>query len=275
MLFLRDGRATLMAALAIPVVAAGGVRGHPGVPRLAEPDVARRYGHRGRPGHRRRGGRRRGHPSRAGARGSSPQEAARRQRQLLAGPVVSSTLTTVVVFAPLGFLSGVVGAFFAALALALAAAVLLSLVIALTVIPLLWPGCSCDRRSRRTRTGWGRATAAGSHGRCRGGGWWSWRSRWLVLLGGAGRRRVETGFIPEMDEGAYVLDYFAPARHGAAGGGRGWRGRSTRCCARTRRCRPSPGAWAPSWARPRPRRASRGDMHRAPEAGQTGAGSRR
>ena len=41
---------------------------------------------------------------------------------------MSSTLTTVVVFAPLGFLSGVVGAFFAALALALAAAVLLSLV---------------------------------------------------------------------------------------------------------------------------------------------------
>src|SRR6185312_1173323 len=55
----------------------------------------------------------------------------------LTGPVVSSTLTTVVVFAPLGLLSGVVGQFFRALSLTLSAAVLASLVLALTLIPLL------------------------------------------------------------------------------------------------------------------------------------------
>ena len=49
----------------------------------------------------------------------------------LIAPVVSSTLTTVVVFAPLGLLSGVVGQFFRALSLTLSAAVLLSLVLAL------------------------------------------------------------------------------------------------------------------------------------------------
>ncbi len=55
----------------------------------------------------------------------------------LTAPVISSTLTTVVVFAPLGLLSGVVGQFFRALSLTLSAAVLASLLLALTLIPLL------------------------------------------------------------------------------------------------------------------------------------------
>ena len=53
-------------------------------------------------------------------------------------PLVSSTLTTVVVFAPLGLLSGVVGQFFRALSLSLTVAVLLSLVSSRSrVVPLL------------------------------------------------------------------------------------------------------------------------------------------
>ena len=60
---------------------------------------------------------------RALAAGLSPRDAAAAGTSELAGPVISSTVTTVVVFAPLGFLSGVVGAFFAALSVALAAAV--------------------------------------------------------------------------------------------------------------------------------------------------------
>src|SRR5215470_55311 len=55
----------------------------------------------------------------------------------LVGPIVGSTLTTVVVFAPLGLLSGVVGDFFKALSITLSVAVLISLVLALTLIPLL------------------------------------------------------------------------------------------------------------------------------------------
>ena len=55
----------------------------------------------------------------------------------LVAPVVGSTLTTVVVFAPLGLLSGVVGQFFKALSLTLSVAVLISLVLALFLIPLL------------------------------------------------------------------------------------------------------------------------------------------
>jgi multidrug efflux pump subunit AcrB len=46
-------------------------------------------------------------------------------------------LTTVVVFAPLGLLSGVVGQFFRALSMTLSVAVLLSLFLSITVVPLL------------------------------------------------------------------------------------------------------------------------------------------
>ena len=55
----------------------------------------------------------------------------------LVAPVIGSTLTTVVVFAPLGLLSGVVGQFFRALSITLSVSVILSLFLALTLIPLL------------------------------------------------------------------------------------------------------------------------------------------
>src|SRR5262249_10434364 len=61
--------------------------------------------------------------------------AAEKGTQELLAAVVGSTLTTVVVFVPLGLLTGVVGQFFAALSLTLAAAVLLSLAYALFFIP--------------------------------------------------------------------------------------------------------------------------------------------
>ncbi len=70
-------------------------------------------------------------------RGMSSIEAAREALRELAGPVASSTLTTVVVFVPLGLLSGVAGQFFAALTVTLASAVLFSLVLSLTLTPLM------------------------------------------------------------------------------------------------------------------------------------------
>src|SRR5258708_13644225 len=57
--------------------------------------------------------------------------------EVLIAPVVGSRLTTVVVFVPLGMLSGVIGQFFRALSITLASAVLISLLQALTLIPLL------------------------------------------------------------------------------------------------------------------------------------------
>jgi multidrug efflux pump subunit AcrB len=55
--------------------------------------------------------------------------------QQLMAPLVSSTLTTVVVFAPLGLLSGVPGQFFRALSMSLSVAVLISLALSISVVP--------------------------------------------------------------------------------------------------------------------------------------------
>src|SRR5690349_1101905 len=69
--------------------------------------------------------------------GEPIEQAAEKGTQELVGPVIGSTLTTVVVFLPLGLLKGAVGEFFVALSITLTAAVLLSLLYALTFVPLL------------------------------------------------------------------------------------------------------------------------------------------
>lgn len=55
----------------------------------------------------------------------------------IAGPMTSSTITTIVVFAPLSLLSGVAGAFFQALSITLAISLVVSLVLAFLVTPNL------------------------------------------------------------------------------------------------------------------------------------------
>ena len=69
--------------------------------------------------------------------GADRHAAIRDAVQELIWPVTTSTITTVVVFLPLGLLQGVVGQFFIALSVTLTIAVLVSLGLALTVIPLL------------------------------------------------------------------------------------------------------------------------------------------
>ncbi|PYT15404.1 MAG: hypothetical protein DMF51_06785, partial [Acidobacteria bacterium] len=66
---------------------------------------------------------------------------------------VGTTVTTVVVFVPLAFLSGLVGSFFAALALTLVSAVLISLFFAVFVLPLVAARLLRPRAAVRVRTG--------------------------------------------------------------------------------------------------------------------------
>ena len=148
--------------------------------------------------------------------------------QELIWPVTTSTITTVVVFLPLGLLEGVVGQFFAALSLTLTIAVLVSLVLALTIIPLLAdqflreadvraeaaaaPAASHGLLARAARALDGlaalyaRALGAVLHH--------PWRMvAGAVLLAAAGvvaQRLVGSGFLPDMDEGAFVFDYWSP-----------------------------------------------------------------
>lgn len=131
-------------------------------------------------------------------------------------PLVSSTLTTVVVFAPLGLLSGVVGQFFRALSLSLSSAVLVSLALSVSIVPLL------ARLAVRRRHDAAAAehTAPGPLDRWYAGALTAVVARPLVALVAAvalaalsvvGYRAVGTGFLPPADEGGFVVDYLTPA----------------------------------------------------------------
>ena len=133
--------------------------------------------------------------------------------QELIWPVTTSTLTTVVVFLPLGLLQGVVGQFFAALATTLTIAVLVSLALALTIIPLLAEQFVTAHEVVAARSmfdGLGsryeRALASVLHYPRRV----AVAALILVTAGVVLMRLVGTGFLPEMDEGAFVLDYYTP-----------------------------------------------------------------
>ena len=146
-------------------------------------------------------------------------------------PVTTSTITTVVVFLPLGLLTGVEGQFFHALSIVLAIAVLVSLVLAVTIIPLLAEQflTAADAhvgsedlaehptgfRGMMARVGEGLDALSVKYERALGSV--LHRSRWtvvaaaaLILAGVVVHHFVGTGFLPEMDEGAFVLDYFTP-----------------------------------------------------------------
>ena len=127
-------------------------------------------------------------------------------------PVVGSTLTTVVVFAPLGMLSGVVGQFFRALSVTLSVAVLVSLVLAFTLIPLLaqWllkpadapahPPAHARTRSRVHPGALPISPAAAGV-----------IALVLAIASVFTYRLVGTGFLPATDEGGFVIDYLTPA----------------------------------------------------------------
>jgi CzcA family heavy metal efflux pump len=143
--------------------------------------------------------------------------------QELIVPVTTSTITTVVVFLPLRMLQGVVGQFFKALSITLTIAVLISLVLAVTIIPLLAEAFlkSEDGAAEKSRTGAlarvGRAIDTLSERYTRSLDRALHHTRLMivgaVLMIAAGflvYKLVPTGFLPEIDEGAFVLDYYSP-----------------------------------------------------------------
>jgi multidrug efflux pump subunit AcrB len=125
---------------------------------------------------------------------------------------VGSTLTTVVVLAPLGFLSGVVGQFFRALSLTLSVSVLISLVLSLTLIPLLSHFAyrhgehGQGERPSRLEDAYSRALTASVHRP------WLAVAAALVLavVGYLLYLGMPSGFLPPMDEGGFVIDYLTP-----------------------------------------------------------------
>jgi CzcA family heavy metal efflux pump len=145
--------------------------------------------------------------------------------QELIWPVTSSTLTTVVVFLPLGQLEGVSGQFFAALSLTLTVSVLVSLVLALTIIPLLSQQFLTATDAEHdagtvphgflARVGAALDTLSERYEHALGGALHHTRAMLvaalvLVAAGAGAYVLVGTGFLPEMDEGSFILDYWSP-----------------------------------------------------------------
>ncbi|HET6266804.1 MAG TPA: efflux RND transporter permease subunit, partial [Acidobacteriota bacterium] len=129
------------------------------------------------------------------------------------GAVAGSTFTTVVVFLPLGLVEGVVGQFFAAFSITLSIAVLVSLVVAFALIPLLaqkYLRPEKPKQDTRIETFTTRYEPL---------------IRWalahtntvllatgvLVIAGLFVYTRLGSGFLPIMDEGSFVLDYWMPS----------------------------------------------------------------
>ncbi len=144
-------------------------------------------------------------------RDESADDAVAHATKELIAPIVGSTFTTVVVFAPLGLLSGVVGQFFRALSMTLSAAVLVSLVLSLTLIPLMARAFIRGQAPQRAPGLLERLYAASLPA-------WIRRPAFtglavLVLAGVAvlGYRQVGSGFLPASDEGGFVIDYLTPA----------------------------------------------------------------
>jgi len=142
--------------------------------------------------------------------GLAPGEAARKGTEELFWPVVGTTVTTVVVFLPLGLLGGVAGQFFAALSVALATAVALSLPVALAVLPSL--AARILRPARRASAGAGLASryVSALQRSLRRPGLVAGAAAIFIVGGVLLSGQLGTGFLPEADEGSYIIDYFAP-----------------------------------------------------------------
>jgi CzcA family heavy metal efflux pump len=153
----------------------------------------------------------------------------------ITGAVIGSTLTTVLVFVPLAFIVGVYGQFFASLSWALSIAVLVSMVISLTLIPVFAAKFLAGRPMPEP----GRVYHFFEHLYDRMLGL-ALRIPWVtfgvsmaavgigvVIVTGIPNyvtpkeknkprpkpwvKGLETGLMPAMDEGAFILDYYAPS----------------------------------------------------------------
>ncbi len=129
-------------------------------------------------------------------------------------PLAGSSASTIVIFLPLAFLTGVTGAFFKALSLTMAAGLVISFFVTWLAVPLLADHFLNEEDAKQEE----------------GGRWTAWlHQRYeslmqrvlarpaLVLLlvlpllgiGLVAFNRVGSGFMPAMDEGGFILDYRA------------------------------------------------------------------
>ncbi|MDE2561886.1 MAG: efflux RND transporter permease subunit [Sphingomonadales bacterium] len=136
-------------------------------------------------------------------------------------PLLGSTAATIVVFLPLAFISGVSGGFFKALAVTMVAALVISLLYARFLIPLVAAHWLREKDAEAAENAAGfvghlvsRYHAVATRLMERPGRFALGVVLVLALVGGVAWRAVPSGFMPQMDEGGFILDY--KAQPGAA-----------------------------------------------------------
>jgi CzcA family heavy metal efflux pump len=130
-------------------------------------------------------------------------------------PLLGSSAATVVIFLPLAMLSGVTGAFFRALSLTMAASLLFSFAITWLAVPLAAEWLLSARDAEREDAGAMMRWCRACYGRIAGA--IARRPASIVLAatlpllaaGYLAFTAVGSGFMPVMDEGGFIIDYYS------------------------------------------------------------------
>jgi CzcA family heavy metal efflux pump len=148
-------------------------------------------------------------------RSSGPKKAILTAAAEFTRPLAGSSAATIIIFAPLAFLSGVTGAFFQALSLTMAASLVISFLVAWIALPVISTGLFAGRDAHFSDGG--KLTQA-VHRAYENLMRPLLRTPVLIILAlvpflGAGYfafYSVQSGFMPVMDEGGFIIDYRAP-----------------------------------------------------------------
>ncbi len=127
-------------------------------------------------------------------------------------PLTGSSLSTIIIHIPPAFLVGVFGAFFGALSLAMASSLIVSFFVAWLVIPVV--AARVLKPSSKAEGRMARMVDRGYTGMMRG----VLRVPWMAIVvavpllvsGYIAYTRVPSGVIPSVDEGGFVIDYVGP-----------------------------------------------------------------
>tara|TARA_R110000764_G_C11026688_1_gene384658 strand:- start:2697 stop:5744 length:3048 start_codon:yes stop_codon:yes gene_type:complete len=131
-------------------------------------------------------------------------------------PLTGSSAATVIIFAPLAFLSGVTGAFFKALSMTMASSLVISFLLAWLAVPLIAEHLLTQKDAEKEDNGKIFKAILSLYKKIMNR---MFLKPWLVLVGVLpiifvgyySYHQVGSGFMPQMDEGGFILDYVAPA----------------------------------------------------------------
>lgn len=127
-------------------------------------------------------------------------------------PLIGSSASTIIIFLPLAFLSGVTGAFFKAMSITMASGLLISFIITWLAVPILADKFLNEKDINQKEGGkvqqWIHDRYQRLLGQLLDHSWVALLSVVALLaIGSIAFHNVGSGFMPAMDEGGFVLDY--------------------------------------------------------------------